>query len=163
GVASMLGPLQCFVNSNSSRCAATAANTSLAASFPAGKVDAANTLRTTTPEYMCQGCECRRSLIVTFSGPAVASVSSGLPNAFPEKGQVGSRNTSNMRGPFPQVSGSAYQLLVVWVMSSISALASCNGTCPPDFADVFQRVNDLAELDQSPRLGRGHYVFGEVE
>src|ERR1700675_2925966 len=41
------------------------------------------------------------------SSPACASRSSSLPNAFTENGQVGSRNTSNTRGPWPQTRGSA--------------------------------------------------------
>src|SRR5262249_20030013 len=116
GVASIFGPLQCLVNSNSSRCAATAASTAFAASLPVGNVEAASTQRTITPEYMCHGCECRRILRVTFSEPAAASVSSSLANALAEYGQVGSRNTSNWRGPRPQVSGSARQVLFVSLM-----------------------------------------------
>src|SRR6516164_6492450 len=95
GVASIFGPLQCLVNSNSSRCAATAASAAFAASLPLGNVEAARTQRTITPEYMCHGCECRQTLMVILSVPAAASVSSSLANAFAEYGQVGSRNISN--------------------------------------------------------------------
>src|ERR1700693_3761475 len=45
--------------------------------------------------------------MVMRSSPAWASRSSSLPNALTENGQVGSRNTSKMRGPWPQTSGSA--------------------------------------------------------
>src|ERR1700724_2160763 len=41
------------------------------------------------------------------SSPACASRSSSLPNAFTENGQVGSRNISSTRGPWPQTRGSA--------------------------------------------------------
>ena len=44
-------------NSNSSRCAATAAITDFAAAFPLSRVEAARMQRTMTPEYMCQGCD----------------------------------------------------------------------------------------------------------
>src|SRR2546423_7523044 len=59
GGAPRFGPLQCRSNSNSSRCAATAAMTDFAAVFPASRVEAARMQRTITPEYMCQGCDCR--------------------------------------------------------------------------------------------------------
>src|SRR6187549_2688697 len=95
GVAFMFAPLQCRVNSNSSQCAATTLITDFAASLPPDKVDAARMQRTITPEYMCQGCDCRRILIVIRSAPAACSVSSSLPNALTEYGQVGSRNISN--------------------------------------------------------------------
>src|SRR5215813_11220307 len=95
GVASIFGPQQCLVNSNSSRCAAATASTAFAASLPVGNVEAARTQRTITPEYMCHGCECRRILMVILSDPAAASVSSSLANALAENGQVGSRNNSN--------------------------------------------------------------------
>src|SRR4029077_3869104 len=68
---------------------------------------AARMQRTITPEYMCQGCDCRRTLMVMRSLPACSSRSSSLPKALTENGQVGSRNTSKMRGPWPQTSGSA--------------------------------------------------------
>jgi len=42
-----------------------------------------------------------------LSSPADVSVSSSLPKARAENGQVGSRNISNRRSPRPQVSGSA--------------------------------------------------------
>src|SRR6516165_6570792 len=129
GVASMFGPLQCLVNSNSSRCAATAASTAFAASLPFGNVEAARMHRTITPEYMCQGCECRRIVTLTLSEPALASVSSSLANAFAENGQVGSRNISNWRGPWPQVSGSARQALIVSVMLS-SSFGYGEANCP---------------------------------
>ena len=45
-------------------------STAFAASFPAGKVEAAITQRVTTPEYMCQGCDWSRSLMVILSRPA---------------------------------------------------------------------------------------------
>src|SRR5215813_7354695 len=45
--------------------------------------------------------------MVIWSSPAWPSRSSSLPNALTENGQVGSRNTSNTRGPWPQTSGSA--------------------------------------------------------
>src|SRR5215467_15555135 len=80
GVASIFGPLQCLVNSNSSR----------------------------------------RAAMLTLSDPAPASVASSLANALAENGQVGSRNISNRRGPCPQVSGSARQVLIVSVMQSSS-------------------------------------------
>lgn len=70
GVASMFGPLQCFSNSNSSRCAATADSTALAFSRPPSSIEAASTQRTTTGENMCQGCDCIRSRTVIRSGPA---------------------------------------------------------------------------------------------
>ena len=44
-------------------------------------VEAARMQRTITPEYMCQGCDCRRILIVIRSSPAWASRSSSLLNA----------------------------------------------------------------------------------
>src|SRR6201999_2720383 len=112
------GPPQCRVNSNASRCAATAVMTALAACLPPGNVDAAKMHRTITPEYMCHGCDCRRILIVIRSPPASSSVSSSLPNALTENGQVGSRNISNRRGPCPQVRGSAFHV-AVGVMQSI--------------------------------------------
>src|ERR1700733_6894109 len=118
GVASMFGPVQWLVNSNSSRCATTAAIVAFAASLPAGSVDAARMQRTMTPEYMCHGCDCRRILMVILSSPANASVSSSLPNALAENGQVGSRNISNRRGPRPQVKGSAIHVSV-WLIHSI--------------------------------------------
>src|SRR3984893_14056481 len=95
GPASIFGPAQCLVNSNSSRCAAMAASTAFAASLPVGNVEAARTQRTITPEYMCHGCECRRILMVILSEPAAANVSSSLANALAEYGQVGSTNISN--------------------------------------------------------------------
>jgi hypothetical protein len=49
GVASRFGPLQCRSNSNSSRCAATAAMTDFAATFPLSRVEAARIQRTITP------------------------------------------------------------------------------------------------------------------
>ncbi len=63
GVASIFGPRQWRSNSNSSRCAATAAMTDFAAALPACSVEAARMQRTITPEYMCQGCDCSRILI----------------------------------------------------------------------------------------------------
>jgi hypothetical protein len=57
--------------------------------------------RTIRPEYMCQGCDCRRTLMVMRSSPASSSRSSSLPKALTENGQVGSRNTSKMRGRGP--------------------------------------------------------------
>src|SRR5580692_7689859 len=45
--------------------------------------------------------------MVTRSSPVCARRSSSLPNAFTENGQVGSRNISNTRGPWPQTRGSA--------------------------------------------------------
>src|SRR6266568_4690594 len=95
GAASIFGPAQCVVNSNSSRCAATAASAAFAASLPVANVEAARTQRTITPEYMCHGCECSQILMVMLSEPATASVSSSLVNAHAEYGQVGSRNISN--------------------------------------------------------------------
>jgi hypothetical protein len=44
---------------------------------------------------------------VMRSSPALSSRSSSLPKALMENGQVGSRNTSKTRGPWPQTSGSA--------------------------------------------------------
>ena len=44
----------------------------------AGKVEAANTVRTTTGENRCQGCECSRILTVMRSSPASASNWSSL-------------------------------------------------------------------------------------
>jgi hypothetical protein len=38
--------------------------------------------RTITPEYMCQGCDCRRTLTVMRSSPALSSKSSSLPKAL---------------------------------------------------------------------------------
>jgi hypothetical protein len=58
--------------------------------------------RTITPEYMCQGCDCRRTLTVMRSSPAWSTRSSSLPKALTGNGQVGSWNTSKMRGPWPQ-------------------------------------------------------------
>src|SRR5262249_42105082 len=120
GVASIFAPLQCLVNSNSSRCSATAASTAFAASLPVGNVEAARTQRTITPEYMCHGCECRRTLMVILSEPVAARVSSSLANALAEYGQVGSRNISNCRGPRPQVSGLARQVLIASVILSLT-------------------------------------------
>src|SRR5215831_7813415 len=60
--------------------------------------------------------------MVILSEPAAASVSSSLANALAEYGQVGSRNISNRRGPWPQVSGSACLVLIVSVMPSSSLL-----------------------------------------
>jgi hypothetical protein len=37
--------------------------------------------RTITPEYMCQGCDCRRTLTVMRSSPASSSRSSSFPKA----------------------------------------------------------------------------------
>src|SRR3981189_1471169 len=71
GVASRFGPLQWRSNSNSSRCWATAAITDFAAVFPPSRVEAARMQRTITPEYMCQGCDCRRTLTVMRSSPAL--------------------------------------------------------------------------------------------
>src|SRR5580700_5705345 len=45
--------------------------------------------------------------MVIWSSPAWPRRSSSLPNALTENGQVGSRNTSKTRGPWPQTSGSA--------------------------------------------------------
>src|SRR4051794_20610306 len=56
GAASRFGPPQWWSNSNSSRCAATAAITDFAAAFLLSSVEAARIQRTITPEYMCQGC-----------------------------------------------------------------------------------------------------------
>jgi hypothetical protein len=63
--------------------------------------------QTITPEYMCQGCDCRRTLTVMRSSPALSSRSSILPKALMENGQASSRNIPKMRGPWPQTSGSA--------------------------------------------------------
>ena len=111
----MLGPPQWRVNSNYSRCAAM---TALAASLPPGNVDAARMQCTITPEYMCYGCDCRRILVVIRSCPANSNISSSLPNALKENGQVGSRNNSNRRGPRPPVKGSAFHV-AVWLIQSI--------------------------------------------
>src|SRR5882757_3472613 len=126
GVAFMFGPLQCLVNSNSSRWATTAVITDFAASLPPDKVDAARMQRTITPEYMCHGCDCKRILIVIRSSPADCSNSSSFPNALAQYGQVGSRNSSNRRGPCPQVKGSAFHVAV----SLICSIRSCNSARP---------------------------------
>src|SRR5262249_43484828 len=70
----------------------------------------------------------RRIAMLTLSDPALASVSSSLPNALAEKGQVGSRNISKRRFPRPQVSGSARQALIVSVMHSSFGCGAAN--CP---------------------------------
>jgi hypothetical protein len=49
-VTSRFGPLQWWSNSNSSRCAATAAVTDFAAVFPPSRVEAARIQRAITPE-----------------------------------------------------------------------------------------------------------------
>src|SRR5215471_19072610 len=48
-----------------------------------------------------------------WSSPAWARRSSSLPNALTENGQVGSRNTSKTRGPWPQTSGSARHVFFI--------------------------------------------------
>src|ERR1700719_2309124 len=48
-----------------------------------------------------------------LSSPASPSRSSSLPNALTENGQVGSRNTSKTRGPWPQTSGSARHVFFI--------------------------------------------------
>src|SRR5215467_3758868 len=109
--------------------------------------------RTITPEYMCHGCDCRRIAMLTLSGPALASVSSSLPNALAEKGQVGSRNISKRRWPRPQVSGSARQALIVSVMHSSFGCGEAN--CP--FAGTgshahpmgLHKIHELAFLGSS--------------
>src|ERR1700726_4642959 len=95
GAASIFGPAQCLVNSNSSRCAAMAASTAFAASLPVGNVEAARTQRTITEEYMCHGCECSQILMVMLSEPATPSVSSIFLNALAVNGQVGSTRVPN--------------------------------------------------------------------
>ena len=57
------------------------AMTDFAAVFPPSRVEAARMQRTITPEYMCQGCDCRRILTVMRSSPAWSSRSSSLPKA----------------------------------------------------------------------------------
>src|SRR5580693_862749 len=47
------------------------------------------------------------------SSPIRASRSSSLPNALTENGQVGSKNTSKTRGPWPQTSGSASHIFFI--------------------------------------------------
>src|SRR5580704_2425753 len=51
--------------------------------------------------------------MVMRSSPAWPSRPSSLPNALTENGQVGSRNTSKMRGPWPQTSGSAHHVFFI--------------------------------------------------
>src|SRR5262249_23722999 len=46
------------------------------------------------------------------------SRSSSLPNALTENGQVGSRNNSKTRGPWPQTSGSARQVFFIRIFPS---------------------------------------------
>src|ERR1700733_14286463 len=52
------------------------------------------------------------------------SSASSLPNAFTEKGQVGSRNISNTRGPWPQTRGSARQFCFTCCPCSLGSAAS---------------------------------------
>jgi hypothetical protein len=54
-------------------------STAFAAFLPSGNVAAASTQRTTTPENICQGCECKRSFNVIWSSPASANSWSSLP------------------------------------------------------------------------------------
>src|SRR6516162_6781583 len=51
--------------------------------------------------------------MVIWSSPAWPRRSSSLPNALTENGQVGSRNTSRTRGPWPQMSGSARHVFFI--------------------------------------------------
>src|SRR5215831_3815818 len=51
--------------------------------------------------------------MVIWSSPAWPRRSSSLPNALTENGQVGSRNTSRTRGPWPQTSGSARHVFFI--------------------------------------------------
>src|SRR6516164_4345063 len=51
--------------------------------------------------------------MVIWSSPAWPRRSSSLPNALTENGQVGSRNTSKTRGPWPQTSGSARHVFFI--------------------------------------------------
>src|ERR1700756_1654045 len=51
--------------------------------------------------------------MVIWSSPASPRSSSSLPNALTENGQVGSRNTSKTRGPWPQTSGSARHVFFI--------------------------------------------------
>src|SRR5215469_11699546 len=51
--------------------------------------------------------------MVIWSSPAWPRRLSSLPNALTENGQVGSRNTSRTRGPWPQTSGSAYHVFFI--------------------------------------------------
>src|SRR5216684_2819014 len=64
------------------------------------------------------GCECSQILSVTLLAPADCKVSSSLPKAFAENGQVGSRNTSKTLDPCPQVNGSARHAEFVPTMRS---------------------------------------------
>src|SRR6516162_2984457 len=48
-----------------------------------------------------------------WSSPASPRRSSSLPNALTENGQVGSRNISKTRGPWPQTSGSARHVFFI--------------------------------------------------
>ena len=67
--------------------------------------------RTITPENRCHGCDCKRIFTLILSSPASASSASSLLKVFTENGQVGSRNTSNVRAPWPQTSGCACKLM----------------------------------------------------
>src|ERR1700730_1974517 len=87
--------------------------TDFAAALPLSGVEAARMQRTITPEYICQGCDWSRSLMVRRSSPTWSSSASTLPNALTENGQVGSKNISKMVGPCSQTSGSARQLLFI--------------------------------------------------
>src|SRR5260370_39495781 len=94
------------------------ASTFLAAPLPSPRVEAASAQRVITPEKRCHGCECSQILSVTLPAAADCKVSSSLPKAFAENGQVGSRNTSKTLDPCPQVSGSARHAEFVSTMRS---------------------------------------------
>src|SRR5215813_5543078 len=51
--------------------------------------------------------------MVIWSSPAWPRRSSSLPSALTENGQVGSRNISRTRGPWPQTSGSARHVFFI--------------------------------------------------
>src|ERR1700731_3585693 len=51
--------------------------------------------------------------MVIWSSPAWPRRSSSLPKALTENGQVGSRNTSKTRGPWPQTSGSVRHVFFI--------------------------------------------------
>src|SRR5580700_1132229 len=104
--------------------------------------------------------------MVMRSSPAWPRRSSSLPNALTENGQVGSRNTSKMRGPWPQTSGSARQFISPFLRNNFvcglprlrdfETRAALDMACQRADVVVGGTLKDRVLVDEARRLANPH-------